>query len=444
MERVWDFFENINELAYASDMDSYEIVYMNRKTLETYGISHVDELRGRKCYEVFYGNGFPCAMCSNEELSEGEFVEKKYFNPALNKHFLIMATMAKENGRHLRFELAIDISKNENARKTLGRHKDLEACVNEGIKRAACELNPDRSIDLILEFLGKGLNGERSYIFEKNSSGGDDNTYEWVAAGITPEKDNLQNVPPEVCANWYHCFNENQNIMFDDIEKMRYDDPLQYENLKSQNIHSIVVVPLYDDNHLIGFYGIDNPPKQEVEDALNMLQIVGYFISSTLKRRNMMNQLRELSLCDQLTTLGNRHAMEEYISNIESDTSIGIVYCDITGLKRMNDTMGHKMGDELICRASESLKSAFGEYGLFRIGGDELLAICAGIDGDTFQNRVEFLRKKSVENSVNLAIGSAMEEKFENNLQKIMSKAEKLMYQEKNEYYRTIGIDGRR
>lgn len=157
-----------------------------------------------------------------------------------------------------------------------------------------------------------------------------------------------------------------------------------------------------------------------------------------------MNQLRELSLCDQLTTLGNRHAMEEYISNIESDTSIGIVYCDITGLKRMNDTMGHKMGDELICRASESLKSAFGEYGLFRIGGDELLAICAGIDGDTLQNRVEFLRKKSVENSVNLAIGSAMEEKFENNLQKIMSKAEKLMYQEKNEYYRTIGIDGRR
>lgn len=331
----------------------------------------------------------------------------------------------------------------ENAGKTPDRHKNLEACVNEGIKRAACELDPDKSIDIILEFLGKGINGERSYIFEKNLSGGDDNTYEWVAAGITSEKDNLQNVPPEVCANWYRCFCENSNIMFDDIEKMRYDDPLQYENLKSQNIHSIVVVPLYDDNHLIGFYGIDNPPKQDVEDALNMLQIAGYFISSLLKRRNMMNQLRELSLHDQLTTLGNRYAMDEYISNIESDTSLGIVYCDITGLKRMNDTMGHKMGDELICRASESLKSAFGEYGLFRIGGDELLAICVGIDGDTLQNRIEFLRKKSVENSVNLAIGSALEEKFENNLQKLMSKAEKLMYQEKKEYYRTTEIDRR-
>ena len=60
------------------------------------------------------------------------------------------------------------------------------------------------------------------------------------------------------------------------------------------------------------------------------------------------------------------------------------------------------------------------------------------------QNRIEFLRKKSVENSVNLAIGSALAEKFDNDLQKIMSMAEKLMYQEKNEYYRTIGIDRRR
>ncbi len=341
-------------------------------------------------------------------------------------------------------KLAKDVSKNESARKMLGRHQDFEACVNEGIKRAACELDPDKSIDIILEFLGRGLSGDRSYIFEKNSSGGDDNTYEWVAAGVTPQKDQLQNVPPEVCANWYRCFDEKLNIMFDDIEKMRYDDPLQYENLKSQNIHSIVVVPLYDDNHIIGFYGIDNPPGQDVEDALNMLQIVGYFISSMLKRRNMLNQLLELSLRDRLTTLGNRHAMDEYISNIDGDSSIGIVYCDITGLKRMNDTMGHKMGDELICRASESLKSAFGEYGLFRIGGDELLAICVDIDGDTLQDRIEFLRKKSVENSVNLAIGSALEEKFDNNLQTIMSRAEKLMYQEKNEYYRTAGIDRRR
>lgn len=444
MKLPLEFFENANELAYVSDMDSYEILYMNKKAMEAYGISSVEELKGKKCYEVFYGNSAPCAMCNNEKLSEGDFIEWKYFNPVLGQYFLLMDTMAEEDGRRCHFELAIDISENEGSRQTLNRHESMEAHINAGIKQATCEPDPDKSIDIILEFLGKELNGERAYIFEKNSMGGDDNTYEWTAAGVTSEKENLQNVPPEVCANWYRYFNENKSVMYDDIEKIRDNDPLVYETLKNQDIHSIVVVPLYEDYQVIGFYGIDNPPKQNLDDTLNMLQIVGYFISSMLKRRDMLNQLREMSLCDQLTKLGNRHAMDEYIVNVQRDKSIGIVYCDITGLKRTNDTLGHKMGDQLICRSADSLKSAFGEYGLFRIGGDELLAICVDIDEGTLQSRVELLRKKAVENSVNLAIGAIRVEQLEGDLQKLISEAEQLMYQEKNEYYRAAGIDRRR
>lgn len=444
MKLPLEFFENANELAYVSDMDSYEILYMNKKAMEAYGISSVEELKGKKCYEVFYGNSAPCAICNNEKLSEGDFIEWKYFNPVLDQYFLLMDTMAEEGGRRRHFELAVDISENEGSRQTLDRHESMEAHINAGIKQATCEPDPDKSIDIILEFLGKELNGERAYIFEKNSLGGDDNTYEWTAAGITSEKENLQNVPPEVCANWYRYFNENKSVMYDDIEKIRDDDPLVYETLKNQDIHSIVVVPLYEDYQVIGFYGIDNPPKQYLDDTLNMLQIVGYFISSMLKRRDMLNQLREMSLCDQLTKLGNRHAMEEYIVNVQRDKSVGIVYCDITGLKRTNDTLGHKMGDQLICRSADSLKSAFGEYGMFRIGGDELLAICVDVDEETLQSRVKLLRKKAVENSVNLAIGAIRVERLEDDLQKLISQAEQLMYQEKNEYYRAAGIDRRR
>lgn len=39
----------------------------------------------------------------------------------------------------------------------------------------------------------------RTYIFEKNERGGDDNTYEWVAPGVEPQKDILQDLPAEVC-----------------------------------------------------------------------------------------------------------------------------------------------------------------------------------------------------------------------------------------------------
>lgn len=444
MKYLWDYFEDANEPAYVVDIDSHEIIYMNRKALETYGIFSVDELKGKKCYEVLYGNNSPCVMCNNEQLSEKEFDKRKYFNPVRKKYFLLMATMTNEDGQRCRFELAIDINENEDYKQATDRYRNLESIINVGIKHAICEPNPEKSIGIILEFLGKTLRGGRAYIFEKNSAGRDDNTYEWVAAGVTPEKDNLQNLPPEICENWYRYFESNKNILFDDIEKMRYDDPLQYENLKRQNIHSIVVVPLYGDNTVIGFYGIDNPPEQDLDYALDMLQIVGYFISSMLKKRDYINQIREMSLHDQLTKLGNRYAMDEYICNIEENESLGIVYCDITGLKRTNDTLGHKKGDELICRACESLKSIFGEYGLFRIGGDELLAICVGIDEDILKKRLLLLQESAVKNSVVLAVGAVWEEKFQNNLQKVMDEAEKLMYKEKSEYYRKSGIDRRR
>lgn len=92
--------------------------------------------------------------------------------------------------------------------------------------------------------------------------GNDDNTYEWVANGIGPEKDNLQNVPAEVCENWYRNFREGKNIIIGNLENIRESDPLQYENLKQQNISTLVVVPLYEGQKIIGFYGVDNPPEK--------------------------------------------------------------------------------------------------------------------------------------------------------------------------------------
>ncbi|MDE7318828.1 MAG: GAF domain-containing sensor histidine kinase, partial [Lachnospiraceae bacterium] len=173
--------------------------------------------------------------------------------------------------------------------------QNLETVINEGLRAALREETPDQSLQVLLEHLGKALNGDRTYIFERNESGGDDNTYEWVADGVKPEKDNLQNVPSKVCAVWYRNFNVGRHMVIEDLETIREDDPLQYENLKQQNIHSIVVVPLYDDGTVIGFYGVDNPPVKSLEYASNMLQTAAYFIVSSLKRRDLFRELQKQS-----------------------------------------------------------------------------------------------------------------------------------------------------
>ena len=173
--------------------------------------------------------------------------------------------------------------------------QNLEAIINEGLRVALLEATPDQSLEVLLKYLGKALNGERTYIFERNASNCDDNTYEWVADGVQPEKDNLQDVPPEVCASWYRNFSVGKHIVIENLEDIRESDPLQYENLKRQSIHSLVVVPLYDGKQVIGFYGVDNPPVKSMEYASNMLQTAAYFIVSSLKRRNLVRELQKRS-----------------------------------------------------------------------------------------------------------------------------------------------------
>jgi len=51
--------------------------------------------------------------------------------------------------------------------------QNLEAVINEGLRLALLEENPDDSLNVLLKHLGKALNGERTYIFEQNVSGCD-------------------------------------------------------------------------------------------------------------------------------------------------------------------------------------------------------------------------------------------------------------------------------
>ena len=183
--------------------------------------------------------------------------------------------------------------------------QNLEAVINAGLRAALLEETPDQSLKVLLEHLGKALNGERTYIFEQNESGGDDNTYEWVADGVEPEQENLQNISPEVCAGWYRNFSVGGHIVIQNVEDIRESEPLQYENLKRQGIHSLVVVPLYDGKQVIGFYGVDNPPVKSLEYASNMLHTAAYFIVSSLKRRDLFRELQKRSYLEGRQSLEN-------------------------------------------------------------------------------------------------------------------------------------------
>jgi diguanylate cyclase (GGDEF)-like protein len=440
MDKIWDFFENMNELVYASDVNSHDIVYLNRKARELYKIQSVEKLNGKKCYEVLQGSSSPCAICNNRKLKSGYFEEWKYYNPIHKKTFALKDTLIedKKTGKYYRIELAIDITVQEEQKEILKEYMDTEAMINEGLRISMSSSDPNESIEILLEYLGKALTSDRIYIFEQTGENRFDNTYEWCAEGVTAEKCNLQNVPSKDLNLWLERFHLNENVIVKNLEEIKESDPVVYDYLYPQDIRSVVVSPLIFNNKIIGFYGVDNPPEKLVENISTMFLILGHFIVSMLRRRDLVQRLENFSFYDQLTGCGNRHGMNEYIANMNVQESIGLLYGDITGLKRVNDTLGHQEGDRLLVRASECLKRVFSEYSVFRIGGDEFLVLCSGITKEELFKRAEELKKDTKEHSVIMATGCAWKPDGEGNIEKLLKKADKRMYRAKREYYANI------
>lgn len=165
---------------------------------------------------------------------------------------------------------------------------------------------------------------------------------------------------------------------------------------------------------------------------------------SSMKRRNLVRQLETLSFTDSLTRLGNRYAMDTYVVKSKDEDSIGIVYCDITGLKRVNDDYGHSQGDALIVRAADAIRRVFEGHGLFRIGGDEMLVICYGLVESELNTKVAELKKAMHDNNVEIAIGAIWRDNSAYDIDKLLSEAEALMYKDKAEYYKMSGHDRRK
>lgn len=313
-----------------------------------------------------------------------------------------------------------------------------EKIINEGLRVALRERDATRAIELFLEYICQKSNSERIYIFEGEKGCSVSNTFEWCAPGVSYEIDNLQNVPFEAVEWWYKEFENKSSIIIENIEDIKDKEPLTYKYLKPQNIHSLIASPLIHEDKIIGFYGVDNPPPETLQHITDMAEIVGHFIVSLLDKQKLMRQLEKLSFEDSLTGTYNRHALNTYMF-YRRLWNVGIVYCDVLGLKKINDNFGHKAGDDLIIRASTCLKEIFNDKNVYRVGGDEFLVLCRDIEEKVFLDKVQILRKKMKDYEVNMSLGYIWKSEVVD-LDECVAQADKLMYEEKREFYKRGGV----
>lgn len=97
---------------YISDMENYELLYVNPKACGTLGVQKEDIL-GRKCHEVIQKRTSPCPFCTNAQLLKTECFNWEFFNPVLDRTFMIRNRMIEWQGRRARIELSYDMFSTE-------------------------------------------------------------------------------------------------------------------------------------------------------------------------------------------------------------------------------------------------------------------------------------------------------------------------------------------
>ncbi|MDC0612061.1 GGDEF domain-containing protein [Vibrio sp.] len=117
----------------------------------------------------------------------------------------------------------------------------------------------------------------------------------------------------------------------------------------------------------------------------------GYYLSQLRKEKNT---LKKLSYTDQLSGLHNRHYLSEISRQLACDKRYHLCIFDIDHFKRVNDKYGHDIGDQVIKRVADVLKSQMkmGDMA-FRIGGEEFLVIMKVDSREVAIHRVERIRK---------------------------------------------------
>lgn len=434
MENIWEFFEELDEMVYVSDVETHELVYMNRHLRNALGYRSQTEYIGKKCYRVLQGSNAPCSFCTNQQLESGKFVSWTHRNPVLNKRFLVKDSLLNIHGRKYRIEIAIDANSDSSC-KSPYYYARSETILNECMQQMFSNANPEETIQNMLSYIGKTFSCDRAYIFELYDNQTTSNTYEWCSENVTPQKEFLQNVSVSAIDWWLSLFADNEVTVISDLEEIRTVYPESYAILKPQDVHSLAAGPIKVDGKIIGFIGVDNPDSQMIPLITPLLNVLGYFTSTLLKRRDLLSRLHELSYHDQLTGALNRHALSERYGDLKMD-SVGVIYCDITGLKKVNDSQGHEAGDRLICHCCELLQEAADTNMVYRTGGDEFIALYPNCTEAQFYENVHRLHRKIQEDLCHIAVGYVWSNTQPLNLENLITQADQVMYQDKRDYYR--------
>lgn len=193
---------------------------------------------------------------------------------------------------------------------------------------------------------------------------------------------------------------------------------------------------LDEENSLFSSYAIKNNPFYDKKQA-----VVGNIVtfSDMTAIRETFRSLQAISTIDELTGTYNRRGYAKMLADYKKAglLPLCIIMGDVNGLKQVNDTLGHSLGDYVLRCAAQILVECAGEQGVVaRIGGDEFVVVVPSLDEPAAEELICNIKKAFVSRSdemhgAGIALGYAIRTEESQELSNIIDEADKRMYQDK-------------
>ena len=403
-DRLLSVLDSIDAIIYVADMQTYELLFVNRYTRQIFG-----DITGRICWQTLQvGQSGPCPFCTNDRLVNAAGEPQMYrweFQNTVNGCWYDIRDRAIRwiDGRLVRMEIAMDITSRKNSEEQIKQQNIFLHNVLESLPYPFYVVNTDTyEIELsnsIAQQLGI-RKGEKCYT---------------TTHGAT--------VP---------CHAEQRHCPLNLVKKLR-------EPVIEEHVHQ-------DEEGNDKFVEIHGYPIADENGRIS--RMIEYQINIT-ERKKTEETLHRISVTDEMTNLYNRRG---FLMLAEKQIKIAdrmpgelfVLYADCDKLKWINDTLGHKTGDQLIMETAGVLQDTFRQADIIgRLGGDEFVVVMVDESGKESVNTVKerlaraiVKRNELPDRTYVLSISYGIVSYDKNNpcnMEQLLSKADHLMYKVKKE-----------